>query len=458
VGPGVGADAAVVRQPVEVRADTAAIRKAVLHLALPIAASNLLQRGVGIVDTLMVGRLGAAELAAVGLAQLLIFFQMALVFGLGVGLTVMVAYHTGAGDAARRAQTVRTGLALGLGLAAALSLLGLWGSRWAATLLGASDRVLELAVSYLFVSWLLFAFLVFLHLLSAIFQGAGDTVTPLKVVAVVNLVHVTVAVPLVFGFLGAPALGVVGAAVASGVSEAVGVVWLLVSARRRGLLLPGAWTNREEVLRMGRVGWPAIGERLVTNGMQLAFARVVIGFGVAVYAAHQVGLTIESLSFLPGVAFAQAATALVGQRLGAGDPDGARRTAGQALLVALGLMTAFGITFLLAPALWVRLFTPEAEVIAWGEPLLRIMGILQIPLAIALALAGSLRGAGETRSVLLAAIVGGWVVRIPLAVGLGVWADYGVLLVWVTMVLDWAVRALLMGWRLTHLDWPRLRL
>jgi Na+-driven multidrug efflux pump len=209
---------------------------------------------------------------------------------------------------------------------------------------------------------------------------------------------------------------------------------------------------------MGRVGWPAIGERLVTNGMQLAFARVVIGFGVAVYAAHQVGLTIESLSFLPGVAFAQAATALVGQRLGAGDPDGARRTAGQALLVALGLMTAFGITFLLAPALWVRLFTPEAEVIAWGEPLLRIMGILQIPLAIALALAGSLRGAGETRSVLLAAIVGGWVVRIPLAVGLGVWADYGVLLVWVTMVLDWAVRALLMGWRLTHLDWPRLRL
>ena len=108
--------------------------------------------------------------------------------------------------------------------------------------------------------------------------------------------------------------------------------------------------------------------------------------------------------------------------------------------------------------LWVRLFTPEAEVIAWGEPLLRIMGILQIPLAIALALAGGLRGAGETRSVLLAAIVGGWVVRIPLAVGLGVWAGYGVLLVWLTMVLDWGVRALLMVWRLTHLDWPHIRL
>ena len=458
MGPGLRAEGAVVRQPGEVWADTAAIRKAVLRLALPIVGSNLLQRGVGIVDTLMVGRLGAAELAAVGLAQLLIFFQMALVFGLGIGLTVMVGYHTGAGDAARRAQTIRTGLALGLGLAAGLSFLGLWGSRWAAALLGATDRVLDLAVAYLVVSWLLFAFLVFLHLLSAIFQGAGDTRTPLKVVAVVNLLHVAVALPLVFGLLGAPALGVVGAAVGSGVSEAVGVAWLLVLARRRGLLLPGAWADREAVLRMGRVGWPAIGERLVTNGMQLVFARVVIGFGVAVYAAHQVGLNIEALSFLPGVAFAQAATALVGQRVGAGDPEGARRAAGQALLVALAVMSAFGVAFVLAPALWVRLFTPEPEVLAWGAPLLRIMGLLQVPLAIALALAGSLRGAGETRSVLLAAIVGGWVVRIPLAVGLGVWAGYGILVVWLTMVLDWVVRALLMGWRLTHLDWARIQL
>jgi putative MATE family efflux protein len=458
MGPGLRAEGAVVRQPGEVWADTAAIRNAVLRLALPIVGSNLLQRGVGIVDTLMVGRLGAAELAAVGLAQLLIFFQMALVFGLGIGLTVMVGYHTGAGDAARRAQTIRTGLALGLGLAAGLSFLGLWGSRWAAALLGATDRVLDLAVAYLVVSWLLFAFLVFLHLLSAIFQGAGDTRTPLKVVAVVNLLHVAVALPLVFGLLGAPALGVVGAAVGSGVSEAVGVAWLLVLARRRGLLLPGAWADREAVLRMGRVGWPAIGERLVTNGMQLVFARVVIGFGVAVYAAHQVGLNIEALSFLPGVAFAQAATALVGQRVGARDPEGARRAAGQALLVALAVMSAFGVAFVLAPALWVRLFTPEPEVLAWGAPLLRIMGLLQVPLAIALALAGSLRGAGETRSVLLAAIVGGWVVRIPLAVGLGVWAGYGILVVWLTMVLDWVVRALLMGWRLTHLDWARIQL
>jgi len=458
MGPGLRAEGAVVRQPGEVWADTAAIRNAVLRLALPIVGSNLLQRGVGIVDTLMVGRLGAAELAAVGLAQLLIFFQMALVFGLGIGLTVMVGYHTGAGDAARRAQTIRTGLALGLGLAAGLSFLGLWGSRWAAALLGATDRVLDLAVAYLVVPWLLFAFLVFLHLLSAIFQGAGDTRTPLKVVAVVNLLHVAVALPLVFGLLGAPALGVVGAAVGSGVSEAVGVAWLLVLARRRGLLLPGAWADREAVLRMGRVGWPAIGERLVTNGMQLVFARVVIGFGVAVYAAHQVGLNIEALSFLPGVAFAQAATALVGQRVGAGDPEGARRAAGQALLVALAVMSAFGVAFVLAPALWVRLFTPEPEVLAWGAPLLRIMGLLQVPLAIALALAGSLRGAGETRSVLLAAIVGGWVVRIPLAVGLGVWAGYGILVVWLTMVLDWVVRALLMGWRLTHLDWARIQL
>jgi putative MATE family efflux protein len=278
------------------------------------------------------------------------------------------------------------------------------------------------------------------------------------VVAVVNVLHVAVALPLIFGLLGAPALGVVGAAVGSGVSEAVGMAWLLALARRRGLLLPGPWFDREAIARMSRVGWPVMAERLLTNGMQLAFAWVVIGFGVAVYAAHQVGLNIEALSFLPGVAFAQAATALVGQRLGARDPEGARRTARQAVLVCLAVMTAFGVTFVLAPGLWVRLFTPEPEVLAWGTPLLRIMGLLQVPLALALAIAGSLRGAGETRGVMLAAIVGGWVVRIPLAVGLGVWAGAGIYLVWLTMVLDWAVRGLLMGWRLSRLDWARVRL
>ena len=127
--------------------------RTVLRLAVPIVGSNLLQRGVGIVDALLVGRLGATELAAVGLAQLFVFFFMSLVMGVGVGSTVAVAFHTGAREAVRREQAVRTSLSLGAVLAVGIGVTGLVLTRPLASLLGAPERVADLAVSYLTLVW-----------------------------------------------------------------------------------------------------------------------------------------------------------------------------------------------------------------------------------------------------------------------------------------------------------------
>jgi putative MATE family efflux protein len=192
--------------------------------------------------------------------------------------------------------------------------------------------------------------------------------------------------------------------------------------------------------------------------MQLVFARIVISFGVAAYAAHQVGLNIESLSFLPGLGFAKAATALVGQRLGARDPEGARLSARQANLLAMGIMTAFGASFVLFPRPWVVLFTSDPGVLSYSVPLLTVMGLLQPPLAIAMVTSGALRGAGETHVVLAAAIVGGWLVRLPLAYGFGVAANLGMTVVWTTMLLDWAVRYAIVSWRFRRLRLGEVRL
>ncbi len=435
------------------------LRRTVLQLALPIVGSDLLQRGVNVVDALLVGRLGAAELAAVGLSQLLIMFIMALVYGLGIGSTVMVAFHTGAVDERRRAWAVRTSLLIGVVATVVLGGTGILLSRSVTTFMGARGRLLDLTLDYLHVTWYLFGAYVFLHLTSAIFQGVGDTRTPLRAMVGVNILHILLAVPLVFGLVGLPRLGVVGAALASAISEGVGAAWLLWQARRRGLFGDGrdAW-NLMELPRILRVGMPAVGERLITHGMQLVFARIVISFGVAAYAAHQVGLSIESLSFLPGLGFAKAATTLVGQRLGARDPEGARLTARQTNLLAMGIMTAFGASFVLFPRPWVILFTSDPGVLGYSVPLLTIMGLLQPPLAVAMVTSGALRGAGETPVVLAAAIVGGWFVRLPLAYGLGVSADLGMAFVWTTMLLDWAVRCAIVSWRFRRLQLGEVRL
>jgi len=435
------------------------LRRTVLQLALPIVGSDLLQRGVNVVDALLVGRLGAAELAAVGLSQLMIMFIMALVYGLGVGSTVMVAFHTGAVDERRRAWAVRTSLLIGVVATVVLGGAGLLLSWSAATFMGARGRLLDLTLDYLHVTWYLFGAYVFLHLTSAIFQGVGDTRTPLRAMVGVNMLHILLAVPLVFGLAGLPRLGVVGAALASAVSEGVGAAWLLWQAKRRGLFGDGrdAW-NLKELPRILRVGMPAVGERLITHGMQLVFARIVISFGVAAYAAHQVGLSIESLSFLPGLGFAKAATTLVGQRLGARDPEGARLTARQTNFLATGIMTVFGASFVLFPRSWVILFTSDPGVLGYSVPLLTIMGLLQPPLAVAMVTSGALRGAGETPVVLAAAIVGGWLVRLPLAYAGGVVANLGMTVVWTTMLLDWAVRCAIVSWRFRRLQLGDVRL
>jgi putative MATE family efflux protein len=270
---------------------------------------------------------------------------------------------------------------------------------------------------------------------------------------------VAIAFPLVFGWAGAPKMGVQGAAIASVVSEGFGAIVLLLMVFRRGWLAwEGRWGDAVEVRRIVSIGSPAIGERLVTHGMQLVYARLVIAFGVAAYAAHQVGLNIEALSFLPALGFAQAATTVVGQRLGAGDWAAARRSGIYATWLAAATMSAFGITFVLFPSEWVALFTADQQVLAYGRTLMWIMALLQAPLAIALALKGALRGAGETKVVLYAAILGGWVVRLPLAYLFGTYLDLGLVAVWLTMWLDWGVRGAVVLLRFRRLRWAEIKL
>jgi len=384
---------------------------------------------------------------------------MGLVYGLGIGCTVAVAYHTGAGDPDERACAIRASLLLGLAASAGLTILGLFASEPTARFLGASGPVLTLTLEYLVITWTFFIFKVMLHMVASIFYGVGDSRTPLAVIVFVNLIHVGIAFPLVFGWAGVPRMGVLGAAIASVVSEAFGAVSLVFMASCRGWLSwRGRWGDAVEVRRIVSIGSPAMGERLVTHGMQLVYAKLVIAFGVAAYAAHQVGLNIEALSFLPALGFAQAATTVVGQRLGAGDGPAARRSGIYASWLAVATMSAFGITYILFPSEWVALFTADQEVLGYSRSLMWIMAFLQPPLAVALALKGTLRGAGETKVVLYAAILGGWVVRLPLAYLFGIYLDLGLVAVWLTMWLDWWVRGAVVLLRFRRLRWAEIRL
>ena len=435
------------------------IRRRILTLALPIILSSVLERMVQIVDIFLVGGLGATAIASVGLSQLLIMTALNLLAGLTMGATIMVAQLWGARRRREAAEIATQALRFGLLLALGSSLLGVIGGDVSARALGATPDMQALMHGYLLINFGLFIFVFAVDQLVATMQGAGDTRTPMIAVTIVNTLHILIAYPLIYGRWGAPALGVNGAALAIGLSESVGSIYLYAKARRAGHLIPlfGRHTGPPPLSSLRhilRVGWPITFDRLLQQGAQLAYARIILGYGAVVYAAHQVGMNIEALSFMPGNGFAVAAVTAVGQSIGAQKLAKAKIENWEANRLAVLLMAGMGLLFFCFPYLLLRAFTTDAAVIGYGTLFLKIVGVLQIPLAITMVLSGSLKGAGDTRFLLLVTAIGAWLVRVPLAAiftGLGLTIGW----VWSVMLVDWTIRMGCLIWRYRSERWQR---
>lgn len=431
------------------------IRRSVLTLALPVTVSSLLQRTEGIVAVFLVGGLGASPIAAVGLGQLLAFIATTLVSGLSVGSNVIVAQLWGARRHHEAGQAARHFLGLSIAVSLILMISGMLLNRFAMQQLGAESAVIALALPYSTLIFLVIPFTVLIQVLSSILQGTGETKTPMYAMIVVNVLHIAIAYPLIYGRWGLPAVGVQGAAIAVGVAEATGALYLFQRCRP---LLQRSTHFRFDLFRtMWQVGAPVSGERIVQQAGILLYTKIVLLYGTVSYAAHQVGLSIESLSFLPGYGFAIAAATMVGQSIGAGKYTRAKLENWEANRMATIVMSVMGVVFFFFPYVLLRAFTSDEAVIDLGTVFLKIVALLQIPLALTMVLAGSLRGAGDTHFIMVATTIGMWAMRVPIAFITGVWFELGVFYVWLAMIADWTLRMALMLWRYRSERWKAIQ-
>ncbi len=434
------------------------IRKQVFSLALPAVLSSLLQRSVGIVDIFLVGGLGAASIAAVGLAQVMVFVAMSISWGINIGVTVLVAQLWGAGRKVDAGKAAYQAMLLAAAAAVIIMFLGIPFGGKIAALLGADSELQNILSKYTVIIFSFIFFSIAINVLAGIMQGTGDTKTPLYATIIVNILHVLVAYPLIYGYLGCPKMGVQGAAVAIAVSEGMGALFLFFrSLHKRFIIIEKKFELKYTVVTC-RLGYPIFIDRLLQNIGALVFAKVVLLYGTAVYAAHQVGLAIEAFSFMPGYGIAVAAATMVGQNLGAGKPEKARISAYEANRLAVILMAAMGLVFFFFPFALLRTFTSDPEVIRYGILYMKIVAFAQIPLAITLVLGGSLRGAGDTGFIMLATLGGMWCVRLPIAALLATVFKAEIHIVWSVMILDWLVRMSILLWRYRKETWDRLEI
>lgn len=436
----------------------------IFALAWPSLVENLLLLAMNMASLMMVGRLGSAAMAGVGIANQVAMLLQVVFMGLSVGNTALVARSVGAGETRGAAAIARQSLLLGAAVSVSLAVLCLPTAAPILSIFGAAPEVVENGTVYLRAIVLTMPLLALSLLANGSLRGAGDTRTPMWASGAANLANIAVAYPLIFGLGPLPELGLGGAAVGLVAGRTLACIFSLyaLAARRRGPLAGtlgrlADWRPDLPVLRrLVGIGGPAAAESGSIQLGMLLFSAMVIQLGTAAFAAQQVVFNAASLSMMPGLAFSVAATTLVGQHLGAGDPRGAARSGWHSTAAAAGWMSLAGLWFVLFPAPILRLYTADPEVIAAGVAGIRVVGFGQPLQAAAFVLGGALRGAGDTRTTLLVGGVSMWGVRLTLAYIFGLLLGWGVAGIWIGWCGDWCVRGVAFLWAFHRGRWQRV--
>jgi MATE family, multidrug efflux pump len=423
------------------------LNKNIFKLVVPVIIENLLHMSVFISDTIMVGRLGTGAIAAVGLAGTL-FFVISMVFSsLNVGTSSIIARHIGAKEKeiARvvGAQSILLSFILGIFITPFLLL-------YAGNILvmmSAEPHVTELGQGYL---QILGGFLIFRLIIlscSGILRGTGDTKTPMKVTLIINCVNILFNWLLIFGIGPFPKLGVSGVAWATAIAYIVGTFLLCgkLFTGRCALHIPILSVARIHIgyiRRIVRISLPAAIDAILTQSGFLFFTKIVTLLGTIPLAAHQIAVRIESISFMPGFAFAVSTATLVGQSLGAKNVELARVSIRRNATFALILMGVFALVFFMFPVQMARAFNPESSVRSLAVACVMIAAIEQPALAVYMVYAGGLRGAGDTISPMIITIVGTLCFHVPVSYFFGITLGWGLAGVWFGSALDWILRAI----------------
>jgi len=329
----------------------------------------------------------------------------------------------------------------------------------AVRLMGAADDALPLGATYLGIVSYSFLFSSWLFVGMACLRGAGDTVSTMRVMMLVNGINIVVASVLIYGPFGLPRLGVVGSALGAACGRSVGgavVLWLLWRGRA-GLRLDwrAVRPDGEIIRRVLRIGIPTGVEMMLFRLGDMSFYRVVASLGMAACAAHAVALSAQSLSFSPGFGFSIAATTLVGQSLGARDPKRAEGDGYLSYRLGGAVMSVMGLVFFLFSRQIIGFFTSDAQVIALGASPLRLVGLAQPLLASTMIFSGALRGAGDTRFPMLSNGISVFVVRFGLALLFVRALGLGLMGAWYALAIDVSVRGLVNFLRFRAGGWKK---
>jgi putative MATE family efflux protein len=398
------------------------ISRALGLLAIPMMLEMAMESIFAVVDIAFVSRLGTDAVAAVGITEALITVLYGIAIGLGMGLTAMVSRRIGNKDPHGAAQVTGQALWVGIALSVGIGVFGVLFARDLLILMGASDGVVEQGTGFTTVLLGGSFSIIYLFLLNAAFRGAGDATVALRSLWIANGINIILDPCFIFGLGPFPEMGVTGAAVATTIGRGVGVayqLWYLMNGRGRlafameHLRFIPSLTWRMIVISLG-----GIGQFLVATSSWIIVMRIVAIFGSPAIAAYTIALRMMEFVFLPAWGLGNAAATLVGQNLGAGQPERAEESTWRAAKYNTMFMTFVGMFLLFFAEGITGLFTVEPEVLRIGTNCLQILAIGFPAYAVGMVIVQAMNGAGDTETPATLNAICFWILQIPLAYAL----------------------------------------
>jgi putative MATE family efflux protein len=442
------------------------VNKRIGKIVWPSAVELFLTSLASMVDTMMVGQLGALAIAAVSLTTQPKFVLQALFLAFNSGATALVARFRGMGDQESANLVMRQSLIFTAAFSIILSAVGYFGADLMVIFMGAQADTLGPAGDYMRIQMIGFPFMAVTMVATAVLRGVGNTRASMVYNMTANVVNVIGNFLLIEGRFGFPRLEVAGASWAT-------IIGQVVAFAMAGLALVGSKyyirikrgdsfkPNLDMLKRIGKIGIPAMVEQGVMRVGMLLYVRTVASLGTVAYAAHSIVMSIMNLSFMNGQAFGIVSTTLIGQSLGQQRVDRAKTYARYTRRMGMIVSLVIGFIFFFFGRQIVGLYTAgdaeAAQIIEMGGQVMIIIALMQPMQSSQLILNGALRGAGDTRSTAMIMFFGVLIVR-PIAAHAFVnWFDWGLLGAWAAMALDQAVRSTLSYIRFQMGKWAYIR-
>jgi len=403
---------------------TGSLNRAIFLLAVPMVLEMVLESLFAVVDVFWVARLGSDAVATVGLTESMLSLVFAIGMGLSLSTTAMVARRIGEKDPADAAVAAVQAVILGLTVSLAVGVPCFLFAPHLLGLMGASPAVVALGSNYARIALGGSGVVVMLFLNNAIFRGTGDAAIAMRLLWVSNIINLALDPCLIFGFGPFPHLGVTGAALATITGRSIGMVYqfyrLLRGTERIRVLRRQIRVNLPVLLRLARVSATGILQFAIAHTSWIGLVRIVSTFGAAALAGYTIAIRVVIFVLLPSWGLSNAAATLVGQNLGAKQPERAEQSVWRTGIYNMLFLGTVGVLFVVFAEPLVRGFTSDPEVVRLGASCLRIISYGNIGYAYLMVTLQAFNGAGDTVTPTIVYFFGFWLLEIPLAYGLAI--------------------------------------